>query len=56
MRWHMQFWLNLALKWKPLILGCLGVVIVGTGSLIFSSYANDQAAEEIDKILTDSIR
>ncbi len=52
----MQFWLNLALKWKLLVLGCLGVIIVGTGSLIFSAYANDQAAEEIDKILTDSIR
>lgn len=52
----MQFWLNLALKWKLLILGCLGVVVVGAGSLIFSAYANDQAAEDIDGILTESIR
>lgn len=52
----MQFWLNLALKWKLLILGCFGVVVVGAGALIFSAYANDQAANEIDKILTDSIR
>jgi len=52
----MQFWLNLALKWKLLILGCLGVVVVGAGALLFSAYANDKAAEEIDKIMTDSIR
>ncbi len=52
----MKIWLDLGLKWKLLLLGCLGILIVGVGSIFYSQYSNHLVARDVENTLTESIR
>lgn len=46
-----KFWLDLSLKWKLLILGCIGVVIMGAGAIFLSNSTNRQISGEVESTL-----
>ncbi|MBU1107724.1 MAG: Cache 3/Cache 2 fusion domain-containing protein [Candidatus Riflebacteria bacterium] len=46
-----KFWLDLSLKWKLLILGCIGVVVMGAAALIISNSTNKKISGEVEKEL-----
>jgi len=46
-----SYWVDLPLKWKLLILGCLGVVIMGIAALIISNSTNLKIGGEVEHTL-----
>ncbi|MBU1107871.1 MAG: Cache 3/Cache 2 fusion domain-containing protein [Candidatus Riflebacteria bacterium] len=46
-----RVWVDLSLKWKLLILGCIGVVIMGVAALLISSSANRKIGAEMQQTL-----
>lgn len=48
---NFRYWVDLSLKWKLLILGCLGVVIMGIATVFISSTTNREIGAEVEKAL-----
>ena len=44
-----KIWANLSLKWKLLILGCVGVLVMGLSGIWLARTSNDKIEKEVEK-------